>query len=65
MSKGKNGDRVSISVRLTPELHTRLIEAADERMLSANFLAIKAIEEFLENLIPVEELRLTRPRAES
>lgn len=53
-------DRVTTAFRLPTELHARLTRAAAERDLSANFLAVKALEEFLDNLVPAEELRLTR-----
>lgn len=53
-------ERVTTAFRLPKELHTRLTEAAAERDLSANFLAVKALEEFLDNLVPADELRLTR-----
>ncbi len=52
--------RVTTAVRLPADLHARLQEAADERDLSVNFLVIKAIEDFLDHLIPANELRLTR-----
>jgi hypothetical protein len=41
-------------------MHERLRVAADERGLSINYLVIKAMEEFLDRLIPASELRLTR-----
>jgi hypothetical protein len=53
-------DRVTTAFRLPKALHIRLQEAAADRDLSANFLAVKALEEFLDNLVPAEELRLTR-----
>jgi predicted transcriptional regulator len=53
-------DRVTTAIRLPAELHDRLREAADERDLSINYLVVKAVEEFLERLIPADELRLTR-----
>ncbi len=52
--------RVTRSIRLSPELFERLQEAAKDRDLSLNFLVTEAIEEFLDKLIPVDELRLTR-----
>lgn len=52
--------RTTTAIRFPDELHDRLKSAAEERDLSINFLVIKAVEEFVENLIPVEELRLTR-----
>lgn len=53
-------DRVTTAFRLPKDLHLRLQEAAADRDLSANYLAVKAIEEFLDHLIPADELRLTR-----
>lgn len=53
-------DRVTTAFRLPKDLHARLTEAAAERDLSANFLAVKALEEFLDNLVPADQLRLTR-----
>lgn len=53
-------ERVTTAFRLPKDLHHRLQEAAAERDLSANFLAVKALEEFLDHLVPADELRLTR-----
>lgn len=53
-------ERVTTAFRLPRDLHQRLQDAAAERDLSANFLAVKALEEFLNNLVPADELRLTR-----
>ena len=52
-------------IRLKPDVWGRLKIAAIERDLSMNYLAGKAIEEFLDRLIPVEEFSLTRPYASS
>ena len=52
--------RITTAFRLPEELHARLQQAAAERDLSANYLAVKAIEELLDNLVPAEELRLTK-----
>lgn len=54
--------RTTTAIRFPDDLHERLRAAAEERDLSINFLVVKAVEEFVENLIPVEDLRLTRPR---
>jgi len=51
---------VSVQVRLPEALHGRLRAAAAERMVSANWLAARALEDFLARLVPVSELRLTR-----
>lgn len=52
--------RTTTAIRFPDALHERLKQAADERDMSINFLVVKAVEEFLERLIPAEELRLTR-----
>ena len=57
-------DRKQIVVRFPPELHARLKEAAEEREVSMNWLVNRAIEEYLDALIPVDEIMLTRPRGE-
>ncbi len=54
--------RLTTGIRFPEHLHRRLKEAADERELSINFLVVKAVEEFLDNLIPADELTLTQPR---
>jgi predicted transcriptional regulator len=52
--------RTATAIRFPDPIHERLREAADERDLSINYLVVKAVEDFLERLIPAEELRLTR-----
>ena len=56
----RSKQRTTTAIRFPEELHERLRKAADERDLSINFLVVKAVEEFLENLVPANELRLTR-----
>jgi len=41
-------------------MHERLRRASEEHGLPVNYLVVKAVEEFLENLLPPAELRLTR-----
>lgn len=55
-------NRSATAIRLSPELLERLRSAAAERGISMNLLITKAVEELLDNLIPVAELRYTRPR---
>jgi len=55
-----NDERCQVGLRLSPELKARLDAAADERDLSVNFLATRAIEDFLERLLPVEEVKWAR-----
>jgi predicted transcriptional regulator len=52
--------RTTTAIRFPDTLHERLKDAADERDLSINFLVVKAVEDFLDRLIPAGELRLTR-----
>lgn len=56
----EHDDRVSTVIRLPHPLHRKLKEAAEDRDLSMNYLATKAIEDFMDRLIPADELRLTR-----
>lgn len=60
--KADDPDLVSISIRIPRELHEQLRAEADARMLSINWIVLRAIEDFVPRLIPVEEFRLTRLR---
>jgi predicted HicB family RNase H-like nuclease len=53
-------DRVATQVRLPRDLHQRLLEAANDRDLSANYLMTRAIADFLDRLIPADQFTLTR-----
>ncbi len=55
-----NSNRSATAIRFPEELHERLREAAEERDHSINFMVVKAVEEFLDRLIPAKELKLTR-----
>ena len=55
------GRRTATAIRLKPELHERLTVAASERDVSINFLVNRAVGEFLDRLIPVDEMIWTRP----
>lgn len=57
-----NEATISTGLRLPVTLHTRLTEAAAERQLTMNRLVRYAIEDYLDRLIPVAELKLTRDR---
>lgn len=52
--------RVTTAIRVPESLHAQLSRAAEERDLSVNYLVVRAIEDFLERLIPADELKLTR-----
>ena len=58
--KMHKGRRVTTAVRVPEELHRRLTTAAAEREVSVNYLVVKAVEDYLERLIPASELKLTR-----
>jgi predicted transcriptional regulator len=53
-------NRTTTAIRFPDSLHDRLKEAAEERDLSINFLVVKAVEDFLDRLVPADEFRLTR-----
>lgn len=48
------------TVQFSLVVRDRLAEAAEERGLSVNFLVNRAVEQFLDRLLPVAEFRLTR-----
>jgi predicted DNA-binding protein len=52
--------RTATAIRFPEELHERLRDAAEAYGLPLNFLVVKAMEEFLDNMIPPSEFRLTR-----
>lgn len=53
-------ERITTAVRIPESLHNRLRDAADERELSANYLIVRAIENYLDRLIPADEFTLVR-----
>jgi predicted HicB family RNase H-like nuclease len=52
--------RTTTAIRFPEPLHEQLSEAAKERDLSMNFLVVKACQEFVERLLPPDEIRFTR-----
>ena len=56
----KTKQRTATAIRFPEELHEQLVQAAEERDLSVNYLVVKAVQDFLPRLIPAEELTLTR-----
>lgn len=48
------------AIRFPPDTHARLKAAAEERDLSINWMVVKAVDEMLDRLIPVDEFRITR-----
>jgi predicted HicB family RNase H-like nuclease len=53
-------ERVATAIRIPRPLHERLKQAAEERQVAVNLLAVKALEDYVDRLIPVEDLQLTR-----
>lgn len=51
---------VATSLRLSESVRDRLSAAAQERGVSMNFLVARAVEEFVDRLIPVDEMQWTR-----
>lgn len=52
-------DRVETGLRLPKDLHDRLVAAAAERDVSVNLLVTKAIDVYLDHLVPVDEVLRT------
>jgi len=52
-------DRITKAVRLDPELNQRLKEEARRRNVSANLLINAAVEDYLNRLIPLDEVLRT------
>lgn len=48
------------AIRFPTEMHEQLRVAAEDRHLSINYLVVKAVEDFLDRLIPADEIKLTR-----
>ena len=55
-----NDERVGVTLRLPADLRDRISEAALERDVSMNWLASRAFEEFLDRLIPADEIKWTK-----
>ncbi len=55
-------ERIKTMLRLDAELHKRLSDAADSYGLPVNYLAARLLTEALDNLVPANEFRFTRPR---
>lgn len=51
---------MTTALRVPKALHERLKHAAEKRQVALNLLAVKALEDYLDRLIPVEDLQLTR-----
>lgn len=61
MSRKTDTTKKSISVRFDEDLYDRILKAAAERDVSANFLVNKAVEYYLERLIPFDQIIWTKP----
>lgn len=48
-------NRVTTAIRFERDLHERLDVAAAERDVSINWLVTRAVEQFLDRLVPVDE----------
>lgn len=53
------GERVTKAVRLEPDLDRRLKAEAQARNVSANLLINRAVAEYLDRLVPLDELLRT------
>jgi predicted HicB family RNase H-like nuclease len=60
---GRSGDRharIATCARLPKDVHEALRIAAEDRGVSMNWLICRAVAEYLDRLVPVEEMLLTR-----
>lgn len=57
--------RMTTAIRFPLDIHDRLVQEAVDRDLSINWLVNRAVAEFLDNLIPVDEIVLTRKREDT
>jgi predicted HicB family RNase H-like nuclease len=53
-------NRTATAIRFPDQLHEQLRETAEQYDFSINYLVVKAVEDFLPRMVPVEELKLTR-----
>lgn len=53
------GERITKAVRLEPQLNRRLKEEARARGVSANLLINAALEDYLNRLVPIEDVLRT------
>ena len=51
--------RITTAIRMPEQLHRRLSDEAEQRYLSVNFMVVKAVEEFVERLVPIDKLQIT------
>jgi predicted HicB family RNase H-like nuclease len=56
MSKKSDANKIVLHIRMEPKLHEKLVSSAIERDISSNLLINKAIEYYLDHLIPVDDL---------
>lgn len=57
-------ENIRLNLRLPEELHERLKTEADARLVSPNYLVNRAVADFLDRLIPIENVQLTIEDAE-
>lgn len=54
-----DSDRVTKAIRISPELDARLKQAARERGVSVNLLMNSAVADYLDRLLPVDQVLRT------
>lgn len=58
--KTTEAKRVTTAIRLPEPLHERLTTEAERREVSANLLVTRAVENYLNHLVPIDEVLATR-----
>jgi hypothetical protein len=52
------------TIQISDPVHERLVKASQDFGFPISFIANKLLDEAMDNLIPTEEFRLTRPRSD-
>ena len=58
--RGDRHTRTTTAIRFPSDTHAALAKAAEDRDLSMNFIVNRAVEDYLDRLLPPDEMRLTR-----
>lgn len=55
---------MTTAIRVPESMHIRLASEADERELSINVMVVRAIDEYLNRLVPFDQVTATRNRGD-
>lgn len=60
MPKAAKPGFVNCTLRFTTEMHAEMYQTAKDRDVSVNLLVVKAVRQFLDALVPVDEIVRTK-----